>query len=68
MDDEKDFALRILQHLPGKNCGMESPCGLPKCRMFAVKLVRDEKKMGDCPYIEEPQRQSIAVILDEFFN
>jgi ArsR family metal-binding transcriptional regulator len=67
-EDEKAVALKIYRHLPGRDCGDDSPCGLPKCRKFAVKLLRDERKINDCPYMEDRQRQAVALLLDEYFR
>jgi len=63
-----NVAADIYRHLPGKNCGEKSPCGLPKCAMFARELLGGYKEQTNCPYMSDEHRQSIVLILDEYFK
>jgi len=69
MDEhEKEFAIKLYKYLPAKDCGVKSPCGMQKCRLFALKVLRGEKHMDECPYLEDTQRQGILLVVDEYFN
>lgn len=41
--------LKIYKLLPQTNCG---ECYLPSCLAFAAAVVKGEKKLTDCPYVE----------------
>ncbi len=58
----------IYQLLPGKNCGQKSPCGLPKCAMFAKEIIIGAKEIKDCPYLQEENMQSILLRISEAFR
>jgi CO dehydrogenase/acetyl-CoA synthase gamma subunit (corrinoid Fe-S protein) len=58
----------IYRLLPGKNCGEKSPCGLPKCSMFANAVLKGKRKPSDCPYLEDDNMQSIILIIEEYFR
>jgi CO dehydrogenase/acetyl-CoA synthase gamma subunit (corrinoid Fe-S protein) len=72
---DKDFiksvAADIYLLLPGRNCGVTqppSPCGLKKCAFFAKELVKGTRTVYDCPYMEDEDRQSILLLLEDYFK
>jgi len=58
----------IYKLLPGKNCGGKSPCGLPKCALFAAKVLSGKKDVSECPYIVDENMQSILLVIDEYYR
>jgi len=71
-DRRKTTIADIYVQLPGRDCGVNtkrpSPCGLKKCVMFAEALLEGEKKVHDCPYLNDEQSGAIALIIDEYFR
>lgn len=67
---DKDGAVlaEIYKALPGKDCGKKSPCGFPLCKEFSKALLKCEKNVYDCPYLEDDDRQLIALILDDYYK
>lgn len=49
--------LELYKHLPQTNCGR---CLLPSCLAFAAGVVSGRKKLTECPYLSEEQRQQLA--------
>jgi len=58
----------IYKMLPGKNCGEKSPCGFPRCALFAAALLKGKCDVSDCPYIEDEKLQSIVLTLEDYFR
>jgi ArsR family metal-binding transcriptional regulator len=58
----------IYKNLPGKNCGDKSPCGLPKCGLFARALLKGKSEVYDCPYMEDEKSQAILLIVEDYFR
>ena len=72
-DAERDAAIKIYRALPGRDCGERSedhssPCGSGLCRRFALKIVRGEGELSDCPYLNDRQVQAILLHIDEYFR
>ncbi|MHA1608160.1 MAG: (Fe-S)-binding protein [Candidatus Freyarchaeota archaeon] len=58
-------AYQIYKLLPGTNC---KKCGLPNCMVFAVQLLKGEKKPEDCPpLVEDPKYKDKLQQLRELF-
>jgi CO dehydrogenase/acetyl-CoA synthase gamma subunit (corrinoid Fe-S protein) len=57
----------VYKFLPGKNCGDKSPCGCPKCAIFASEILKGRKKAQDCTYLEDEDYQSIVLFMDDYF-
>lgn len=49
--------LEIYKLLPQSNCGR---CYLPSCLAFAAAAVKGEKKLADCPYIEQTEAEKFV--------
>jgi ArsR family metal-binding transcriptional regulator len=67
-DVDGKVAADIYVLLPGRNCDEKSPCGLPKCVLFAKALLNGTKNVYNCPYMEDDDRQSVILILDDYFR
>jgi CO dehydrogenase/acetyl-CoA synthase gamma subunit (corrinoid Fe-S protein) len=67
-DMNANVAADIYRYLPGRNCGEKSPCGQPKCVLFAKELLKGMLEPTDCPYMKDENRQSVVLILDEYFK
>jgi len=67
-DLDASVIAEVYRLLPGKNCGNNSPCGFPKCAMFADAVVRGKKKVHDCPYIDDDRMQDIVLIVEDYFR
>ncbi|MEE8359039.1 MAG: (Fe-S)-binding protein [Candidatus Hydrothermarchaeales archaeon] len=52
----------IYNLLPKKNC---KECGFPSCMAFAVKMLRKDAFMADCPYIDDPEFATQKIKLKE---
>lgn len=65
---EANVTADIYVLLPGRDCGEDSPCGLPKCVLFAKALVAGRKKVHECPYLEEEKQQQIILLLEDYFR
>ena len=48
----------ILALLPKTNCG---ECGLPNCFAFAMAMVRGQKKLTDCPPLQQHRENMEAL-------
>jgi len=48
----------ILALLPKTNCG---ECGLPNCFAFAMAMVRGQKKLADCPPLQQHRENMEAL-------
>jgi hypothetical protein len=42
--------LELYKHLPRTNCGR---CGCSTCLAFAAAVIRSEKRLSDCPFLDE---------------
>src|SRR5512145_533038 len=40
--------LELYKHLPRTNCG---DCGVASCLAFAAAVIREEKRLADCPHL-----------------
>jgi hypothetical protein len=49
--------LEIYKILPQTNCGR---CYLPSCLAFAAAAVKGEKKLADCPFLEEEDAEKLG--------
>ncbi|MEN8135932.1 MAG: DUF3786 domain-containing protein [Thermodesulfobacteriota bacterium] len=49
--------LEIYKLLPKTNCGR---CYLPSCLAFAAAAVKGEKKLTDCPYLEQDEAEKFV--------
>ncbi|MBU0762059.1 MAG: hypothetical protein KKD39_03455, partial [Candidatus Altiarchaeota archaeon] len=61
----------IYRNLPGKDCGKggkQSPCGLPMCKDFTKPLLKGDKTLYDCPFMEDDDRQAIILILEDYYK
>ncbi len=65
--NEGDTAAEIYKLLPGRDCGEKSPCGLPKCMLFAKALLKGRDPY-DCPYMEDEDRQQVILVLEDYFR
>jgi 4Fe-4S ferredoxin len=54
---------QIYQFLPKTNC---KECGEKTCMAFAVKLISQEAKIEQCPYLEEDKKKEIEKIVKPF--
>ncbi len=54
--------IEVHKLLPRTNC---RECGLPSCMAFAVKFLKGEKSVGDCPPLKEPSAISSRIALKE---
>jgi ArsR family metal-binding transcriptional regulator len=66
-DDARVIA-EVYKLLPGKNCGEKSPCGVPKCTMFAREVFKGKKEIHDCPFMEDDNLQAVILVLEEYFR
>ena len=41
--------LELYKHLPKTNCG---DCGISTCLAFAAAVIKDEKRLADCPHLD----------------
>lgn len=41
--------LELYKHLPKTNCG---DCGISTCLAFAAAVIKEEKRLADCPHLE----------------
>lgn len=55
-------ALDVFRMLPGNNC---AGCGEPTCMAFAVKLIRKESVIADCPEMSVEQLRKLGEYLME---
>lgn len=51
--------LEIYKLLPQTNCGR---CYLPSCLAFAAAAVKGEKKLADCPFLEESDAEKLGAV------
>lgn len=49
--------LELYKHLPKTNCG---DCGISTCLAFAASVIKQEKPLADCPYIDRTTVSEIA--------
>ena len=72
MSDADGAALAEIYHnLPAKDCGKggrKSPCQSPLCRDFARLLLKGDKTVYDCPYLEDDNRQIIILLLEDYYK
>jgi len=54
--------LEINRLLPGTDC---RECGLPSCMAFAVKFLKGEKRIEDCPELKKPEHLQKRLELKE---
>ncbi|RMF90773.1 MAG: tRNA CCA-pyrophosphorylase [Methanobacteriota archaeon] len=54
--------IEIQRLLPRTNC---RECGLPSCMAFAVKFLKGEKRVGDCPPLQKPEYIGKRIALKE---
>lgn len=54
--------IEINKLLPQTNC---KECGLPSCMAFAVKFLKGEKSVGDCPLLMEQEYIGKRIALKE---
>jgi len=62
---DKTMLVRVYRLLPLTDCG---DCGEKSCRNFSEKIILGELKATDCPHISDEVRQSIALVLDEYYR
>lgn len=55
--------LEILRLLPKTNC---RECGEPTCTVFAIRVMEGAKEYGDCPALDEENREALESYLREF--
>lgn len=58
--DEDPRVLKIIDELPGVNCG---GCGFPGCSKFAEVVVAGDAEITGCPVSDDDARQAIGEIL-----
>lgn len=58
--DEDPRIARILDNLPGANCG---GCGLPGCGNYAESLVKGRIELNGCPVCNDDVRETIGGIM-----
>lgn len=58
--DEDPRIAKILDSLPGANCG---GCGLPGCSAFADRVVKGEMTINGCPVCNDDAREAIAAVM-----
>jgi ArsR family metal-binding transcriptional regulator len=49
---QRPTPMAIYKLLPNTNCKL---CGEPTCYTFALKIAASQKKIDDCPHLNEPQ-------------
>ena len=54
--------MRIYELLPKKDCGK---CREKKCAEFARRLLTGERKLYECPELDEKSVEGITLILEE---
>ena len=54
--------MAVYRLLPQTNC---KQCGEPTCYSFAIKLVASQKKLADCPPLNEPQHTEKRAALQD---
>ncbi len=59
---DKEVVLRIYELLPKKDCGK---CREKKCAEFARRLLTGERKLYECPELDEKSVEGITLILEE---
>lgn len=64
---QRPTPMGVYQLLPKTNC---KQCGEPTCWIFALKLIAGQKKVTECPALDEPQLASnlasLQVLLVDF--
>jgi len=53
--------IEVFTYLPKVNCGM---CGEQSCMAFAVKLLKMEKKLDECPLLKEEKYRGLRETLE----
>ena len=59
---QRPTSMAVFKLLPQTNC---KQCGEPTCYTFALKLVTAQKKLADCPLLNEPKYKDKSVALEE---
>lgn len=54
--------IEVQKLLPGTNC---KECGLPSCMAFAIKLLKGEKSVSQCPPLKDPKYIGKRIALKE---
>jgi len=64
---QRPTPMAIYKLLPNTNC---KKCGEPTCYTFALRLAASQKKLSDCPVLDEPQyaekRSALEAIIVDF--
>ncbi len=59
---QRPTSMALYKLLPNTNC---KQCGEPTCYTFALKLAASQKKLQDCPPLDEPQYAEKRAALEE---
>jgi len=57
--------LELYKHLPRTNCG---DCGIPSCLAFAAAVLKEEKRLDDCPHLDRGAIARLAENLSRQVN
>lgn len=57
--------LELYKHLPRTNCGS---CGISTCLAFAAAVIKEEKRLADCPFLEPAAASALAGRLGKHRN
>ena len=54
--------LQLYKHLPKTNCG---GCGASTCLAFAAAVIKQEKRLDDCPYLDRDTIARLETVIEQ---